>query len=399
MSYVNPTVLTWKQLANEQAYNAFSQGTINSLTRLTEYDSIYDTFEKPIVEQIFRFNAIAQRWSAIGSTISANEYPGIIEEIAIKQRKGEDYPLDQIPGQPKGAFPLYQYKFVPETFFKRYHFGQVRRSYKYTLTSQPLKGYAFNRNATIGNIANAITQNAVNDHNLYTDALRKHLLATVTANYGTRVTTGVAIDDFATLTQEQALTWLNMLDNLYQELADGTTAYNNMYGTAIATPTTKVGAYMRTPKSQLQIIIRRNWWLNVQRRAYPDLRNTWPFDNIMPENVILIDTFGDDEIYDASGAVLSPTFEAGTGMNQLNWDNTMYFGPANPDLQFVIMDKRCMSIRSNYVATLTAAQDIDYLMTPGRHHLWYEVLATDMLPIVAGVNPPAVPPVTAPPTP
>jgi hypothetical protein len=121
------------------------------------------------------------------------------------------------------------------------------------------------------------------------------------------------------------------------------------------------------------------------RRAYPDTYNTKEFESILPENLILIDSLGDEKLTDAEGVELTPTFDA-HGMNLLNWDSTKKTAARDADLQAVIMDTGCLGFEDNLNIVAFGTKDIEKLATPVRNHYWTKAWMTDILPCVKVVK-------------
>ena len=151
--------------------------------------------------------------------------------------------------------------------------------------------------------------NAINARNLFMDNLRKETLKMLIQNAATPFKMGIDISDFDSLTTDNAKKWLNSIDNLLFTLQVGTSLYNgNNY-------------YMQTPKSDLVVVIPREYYMNVIRKAFPDTYNPESFQNILPDNLILIDTLGSADVAKSSASTtpLVPTWDS-VGMNLLNYD-------------------------------------------------------------------------------
>lgn len=70
--------------------------------------------------------------------------------------------------------------------------------------------------------------NSVNARNRFMDALRKETFFNMTKNVATEFATDIDISNFATLTEDNAKLWLNIVDNLLFELEVGTSLYNKI---------------------------------------------------------------------------------------------------------------------------------------------------------------------------
>lgn len=364
----NPTNNTWDQVANQQSYNQITAGNLNSKTMITNYDPIYNKLIEQISYTMYRRMRVLQKWNNLGRNAPENSYPGILREIFMAQRKGMNYSYDN------GTTPttLNCYDIFDDTIDVRYHSAQFRWMYPWTIFDEQLRRFSGGNGTTIAELTEMKMINAINARNLFMDNLRKETLYNLTENVSVEVDLSTDISDFDNLTTEQAKSWLNAVDNLLFEFSVGTAAYN--------TP----GNYIQTPKSDLQLIIPRQYYYNVMRKAFPDTYHTEMFDNILPENLILIDTLGGDTIMrrtTGDAAPVTPTFDA-KGMNLLNWTSSDEIVPGDGNVMAVIMHRDCIGFEDNLNITLFGPKDIDKLATPVRSHFWTKAYITDLLPSV-----------------
>lgn len=365
-----PTTQMWDEVANKQAYDNMSYGNLNSKTFPTVYDPIYNKFIEQISYTMYRRLQILQKWSRIGRTAPMNEYPGILREVIMLQRKGRNYPLDDATKPTQ----LNCYDIIDDAVDVRYHATQFRWMYGWTIWDEQLRRFSGGGPEMIAQLTEMKMLNCINARNLFVDAFRKKLLSVLTQNVAVEFASGVDISNFATLTQEQAKQWLNAVDALINSMDYGTTRWN------------KNGIFMQTPKSRLQMIIPAQYWNNVIRRAFPDTYHTETFMGILPDNLILIDSMGNDAIVASSATTtpLTPTFDS-HGMNLLTWDGTDYLSvDTDPTVQFVLMDVDCIGVEDNLNQTLFGPKDIEKLATPVRSHYWTKGYVTDLLPCVVG---------------
>lgn len=362
----NSTTNTWSQIANEQAYNEANVGNFNSTTLITEYDPVYNKLVEQISDTMYRRLQVTQRWRNLGRNAPKNAYPGILREIAMRRRKGQNFPGDlETPPNTLNSYAIYD-----DEIEVRYHSAQFRWMYPWTIYDEVLRKYSGGNGQTIAELAEMKMVGAISARNIFMDSLRKKTLFTMLSNVSTEVSTGIAIDDFSTLTQAQAQEWLNFVDNILFTLENGTALYNGL------------NEFVQTPRNRLQMVIPRELYMNVVRKAYPDTFNPETFMNILPANLILIDNLGDDFVatqIDAS-TPLVPSFDA-VGMNVLNWDKDTYtISNSKPNWQCAIYDIDCLGFEDNLETILFGPKDIERLATPARSHFWTKAYFTDLLP-------------------
>lgn len=360
----NPTKSTWGQVANQQSATEMNSGNLNSQTIITTYDPIYNKLVEQISYTMYRKLRYLQNWSNMGVTAPENQYPGQLREIIMAQRKGVNFPADN------GSRPttLNSYDIYNDTIDVRYHSAQFRWMYPWTIFDEELRRFSGGNGTTIGELTEMKMINAINARNLFCDNLRKQTLVTAVNNVGVSVDLGIDITDFSTLTQDDAKSWLNAVDNLLFELRCGTALYNAN------------NIFMQTPASDLQMIIPREYYKNVMRKAYPDTYHTEEFEDILPENLILIDTLG-GETLNQSGSPVTPTYNA-VGMSLLDWADGDTFTPNDADVVAVIMHKDVIGFEDNLNETLFGSKDIEKLATPVRSHFWTKAYYTDLLPMI-----------------
>ena len=366
MAY-NPTKSTWSQVANQQSYQEMQSGNLNSKTLITEYDPIYNKLVQQISYTMYRKLQVLQKWTNLGRNAPENMYPGLLREIYMTQRKGYNYPMDN------GTRPtqLNCYDIIDDEIDVRYHGAQFRWMYGWTVFDEELRRFSGGNGMTIAELTEMKMINAINSRNLFMDNLRKETLYNLIENAATEYTIEIDISDFSTLTQDQAQQWLNAIDNLLFTLSVGTALYNG------------TGNYIQTPKSDLQMIIPREFYYNVLRRAFPDTYHDDLFRGILPENLILIDTLGGDKVMSTGDnpAEITPTFDV-KGMNLLNWTTANTISPGNEDCVAVIMHRDCIGFEDNLNTTLFGQKDIEKLATPVRSHFWTKAYYTDLLPSI-----------------
>lgn len=369
----DPTALTWSQLANEQSYQEMLSNNMNVTEFPVELDPIYKQLIMQISYTMYRYLPVLQRWRNIGRTAPMNAYPGILRELVMFKRKGMNYPMDA-ETRPS---TLNSYDIINDDIDVRYHAAQFRWMYGWTLFDEELRRFAGKEQGDlIAQLTQMKTMNAVSSRNMFCDALRKKTLSVLANNVSVPLTAPVDISDYKTLTQEQALEWLDWIDNILFEMSVGSKKYN------------KLGEYIQTPKESLQMIIPYELYHNVVRKAFPlTISKTQYFDNILPANLILVDTLGNDELVTLTGSTagtdpLVPTFD-NHGMNLLNWDGTSNTViNTKPNMQAVIMDMDAIGIEDNLNQTLVGTKDIAKLATPVRMHYWTKAYVTDMVPSV-----------------
>lgn len=360
----NLTTNTWSQVANKQAYEEVVPSNLNSETLMTKYDPIYNKLVQQISYTIYHKIQVAQRWKNIGTTLAPKTYPGMLRELIMTQRKGQNFPMDA------GERPttLLNYSIIDDEIDTRYHSCQVRWMYGYTIFDEELRRFSGGNGTTITQLTEMKSINSMTARNLFMDNLRKAVMNIAAKEVGKVVETNIDIKNYDALTPEQARSWLNMMDNLLYSMYIGSTEYN------------KLAQYMQVPKSRLQLVIPRNWYLNVVRKAYPDMYNRDVFDNIFPENVVFIDTLGNDKLVDASGNDIAVTFTE-NGQNTTSYQAGNQVVPADPNLQCIIMDKGIIGFEDNLSEVLVGTKDIEKLATPVRCHYWTSAYYTDLLPM------------------
>ena len=366
---VTATINTWSQLANEQSYNEMTLANLNSNTIPTVYDPIYEKLIMQISDTIYREMRIEQRWANIGATAPMNEYPGILREIYMERRKGMDYAMDRDPRPNQ----LNVYNVIDDEIQVRYHAAQFRWMYGWTLFDEELRRFSGGNGNMIARLSELKAINAASSRNMFIDALRKQVLYILATQVATEVETDIDISEFGTLTQAQAKEWLNMLDNMIFEMYTGTTKYS---------PT---GEFVQIPRDRLQIVMPYSFWNTLVRTAFPDTYHIEYFQNILPENMILIDTMGGEQVAltGTPTTPITPTFDA-QGMNLLNWSaDTHVIIPDTNNIQCVIFDRYALGFEDNLMETHIGPKDIEKLAAPVRMHYWTKAYVTDMLPSVA----------------
>lgn len=363
----NPTQSTWGQVANQQAANQMQYSNLNSTTLITQYDPIYNKLVEQISYTMYRKLRYLQNWENLGATAPMNEYPGMLREIIMAGRKGMNFPADN------GTRPtqLNAYNIYDDTIDTRYHSAQFRWMYPWTIYDEELRRFSGGSGTTIAELAEMKMINAINARNLFMDNLRKETLVVAMENVGVEVDLGIDITDFSTLTQEQAKQWLNAIDGILFEMSVGTALYNT------------AGYYMQTPTSDLQLVIPREWYYNVIRRAYPDTYHPEYFEGILPGNLILLDTFANELNRSDGGATptytpVSPTYDS-NGMSLLNWEDGDVFTAPDEDWICCIMHRDVIGFEDNLNETLFGPKDIEKLATPVRSHFWTKAYCTDLL--------------------
>lgn len=365
---VTATINTWSQLANEQSYNEMTLANLNSNTIPTVYDPIYEKLIMQISDTIYREMRVEQRWSNIGATAPMNEYPGILREIYMERRKGMDYAMDRDPRPNQ----LNVYNVIDDEIQVRYHAAQFRWMYGWTLFDEELRRFSGGNGNMIARLSELKAINAASSRNMFIDALRKQVLYILATQVAKEVETDIDISEFGTLTQAQAKEWLNMLDNMIFEMYTGTTKYS---------PT---GEFIQIPRDRLQIVMPYSFWNTLVRTAFPDTYHIEYFQNILPENMILIDTMGGDQVAltGTPTVPITPTFDA-QGMNLLNWSaDTHVIIPDTNNIQCVIFDRYALGFEDNLMETHIGPKDIEKLAAPVRMHYWTKAYVTDMLPSV-----------------
>ena len=365
---VTATINTWSQLANEQSYNEMTLANLNSNTIPTVYDPIYEKLIMQISDTIYREMRIEQRWANIGATAPMNEYPGILREIYMERRKGMDYAMDRDPRPNQ----LNVYNVIDDEIQVRYHAAQFRWMYGWTLFDEELRRFSGGNGNMIARLSELKAINAASSRNMFIDALRKQVLYILATQVATEVETDIDISEFGTLTQAQAKEWLNMLDNMIFEMYTGTTKYS---------PT---GEFVQIPRDRLQIVMPYSFWNTLVRTAFPDTYHIEYFQNILPENMILIDTMGGDQVAltGTPTVPITPTFDA-QGMNLLNWSaDTHVIIPDTDNIQCVIFDRYALGFEDNLMETHIGPKDVEKLAAPVRMHYWTKAYVTDMLPSV-----------------
>lgn len=365
-----PTTQIWDEVANKQAYTAMGYGNLNSTTFPTAYDPIYNKFIEQISYTMYRRMQILQKWAGIGRTAPVNEYPGILREVIMLQRKGVNYPLDN---ETKPS-TLNCYDIYDDKFDVRYHAVQFRWMYGWTIWDEALRRFSGGGPEMIAQLTEMKMLGCINARNLFVDAFRKKLLSVLTQNVAVQYASSIDISDFENLTQDAAQQWLNAVDALIKSMDYGSARWN------------KNGYFMQTPRARLQLIMPAAYYNNVMRRAFPDTYDRQPFDGIMPENMLLVDSMGNDAVVasSATGTPLTPTFDS-HGMNLLTWDGDDYLTVnTDPTVQFVLMDVDCIGVEDNLNQTLFGPKDIEKLATPVRSHYWTKGYVTDLLPCVVG---------------
>lgn len=365
---VTATINTWSQLANEQSYNEMTLANLNSNTIPTVYDPIYEKLIMQISDTIYREMRIEQRWSNIGATAPMNEYPGILREIYMERRKGMDYAMDRDPRPNQ----LNVYNVIDDEINVRYHAAQFRWMYGWTLFDEELRRFSGGNGNMIARLSELKAINAASARNMFIDALRKQTLYILATQVATQVETTIDISEFGTLTQAQAKEWLNMLDNMIFEMYTGTTKYS---------PT---GEFVQIPRDRLQIVMPYAFWNSLVRTAFPDTYHIEYFQNILPQNMILIDTMGGDQVAltGTPTVPITPTFD-NNGMNQLNWaPDTNVIIPDTNNIQCVIFDRYALGFEDNLMQTNIGPKDIEKLAAPVRMHYWTKAYVTDLLPSV-----------------
>lgn len=360
---------TWQLLANEQAYNQMQSGNLNSSTMITAYDPIYNTLMAQIIDTMYRKLRVVQMWKNLGYNATPNAYPGILREIAMRERKGENFPYDN------GTKPttLNSYRIIDDKIDVRYHMAQFRWMYGFTIYDQILRQFSGGRGVTIAQLAEMKAINGVNARNAYMDNLRKETLNKLMGNAAPHVK-GPSDISSASITQADAKAFLAFIDNILFEMKVGTNLYNGL------------GYFMQTPINDLVMVMPRAYYYNMMRAAFPDtFSETRYMENLLPENLILIDNFG-ASLVDDSGNPITPEFDD-NGLNLLTWTEASTVTDDNPDIMCCIMHRAAIGFEDNLDETYFAPKDIEKLATAARMHFWTSAYYTDMLPSVVVERP------------
>ncbi len=458
----NPTKNTFQQVANKQAYEMANSGNLNSKTMITEYDPIYNKLVQQISYTIYRKMRVVQRWRDLGANAPKNAYPGILREVYMAQRKGRNFAMDNgtrptqlgcydivddtidtryhaaqfrwsypwtiydeelraYAGMDNGTRPtqLGCYDIVDDTIDTRYHAAQFRWSYPWTIYDEELRAYAGGNGTMIGELAEMKMINCTNARNMFMDSLRKNTLKNLVQNVAIHVkpTTNENPADFETLTAEGARSWLNFIDNIIFEMTTGSALYNvnkqyiqvpendlvfvmpryiymnlirraypDMFNSEsyrdIFPGNLILIEYIQVPENDLVFVMPRYIYMNLIRRAYPDMFNSESYRDIFPGNLILIDELGGNMLTTDGSAVATPTFDS-NGMNLLNWDTDSQWKDELSGVVGVIMHRDSMGFEDNLDTVLFGEKDIERLATPVRAHFWTKAYITDLLPCVA----------------
>lgn len=372
----NANVNTWNQIANEQAYNAMNAGGLNETQMPSNIDPIFGQYHERITRDIFRIMRLSRHWDNIGTTSADNAYPGIIRESIMKSRKGRNFEGDNAaPKTELGA-----YEIVMDDVELRYHSTQFRMSYAYTLVDYQLRRFSGGNGSLISQTNEARMVNAANYRNMFIDSFRKQILAQLSIGGSKDFVIAGAGDpaDRTSLTQDEAQEWLQRIDSLLWILNIGTAEYNLQ------------NEFRQVPKANLQMIMPREWYWNLIRKAFPETRHREYFEGILPSNLILIDNWGNEQLEDGNATIVNPTFDS-KGMNLLNWEPGYTTVAGDPDLRAMIIDKRAMCIEDNLTYPWVGLIDGDLLMTPCRNHYWTKGWFTDLLTSINIKVPPVTP--------
>lgn len=361
----NPTSQTWGQIANKQAATEMQSGALNSNELILQYDPIYNKLVSQISYTMYRKLRVMQKWENLGRTAPMNAYPGILREIYMTARKGQNFAMDA----DTRPTTLNSYEIVNDIIDVRYHSAQFRWMYPWTIFDEELRRFSGGNGTTIAELTEMKMINSVNARNRFMDALRKETFFNMTKNVATEFATNIDISNFATLSEDNAKLWLNIVDNLLFELEVGTSLYN------------KNNQFMQTQKADLQLVIPRQYFMNVMRRAFPDMYNPTSFEGILPSNLILIDTLGGDQLSENGSTPAAVTYD-NHGMSLQNWTPTNSILPGDENVQAVIMHRDCIGFEDNLNETLFGPKDIEKLATPVRSHYWTKAYYTDLLPAI-----------------
>lgn len=356
----------WDIQANKQAYEAAVKSNLYSTTLPTVVDPVYKTLVQQINDTVYHKMRVDQLWSGIGTTAAPDSYPGILREIAMLRRKGENFSMDTNPRPTTfGEYPI-----IEDELAVRYHSMQVRWMYGYTIFDEELRRFS-NGPSTIGQIHEMKAINAMSARNMFMDSFRKKIMNIYATQVATQLQSTIDISDFENLTEDKAKQWLAFIDNLLFTLWKGTNLYNG------------IGEFMQTPRDRLQLIMPRQYYYNVMRRAFPEtITNKEFFQNVLPENVVLVDTMGGEHLMTSgtTPTAIVPTFNA-QGMNLLKWTEDLTAASADK-LQCLIIDKFAIGFEDNLNETLTTPKDARKLVANTYNHFWTKAFVSDM---VAGV--------------
>lgn len=362
----NLTKNTWSQIANKQASTEASIANLNANAFNSKLDPVYGKLIEQISYTMYRKLQVTQKLANLGRTAPMNSYPGILREVYMSQRKGQNYAQDN----GERATTLGAYDIYDDKIDVRYHSAQFRWMYPWTLYDEELRRYSGGSGEMIAQLAEMKMMNCINARNLFMDSLRKQTMYLFSSNYATTVQLD-DITDFETLTAEKARAWLNEVDNILWQM---------QYGTALYTSTEE---YIQTPKSELQMVMPRDFYKNVIRRAYPDMYNNESYLDILPENLILVDSLGGDTLYNhATSPAPVPASYNDVGMSTINWTAGDTTKPGNENAVALIMHRDCIGFEDNLNETLFGNKDIEKLATPVRSHFWTKAYCTDLLPAV-----------------
>lgn len=359
--------------ANKQQYDLASTGIFNTDKFPEIQGTVYEELIQQITLNMYHQSRYKERFANLGTQLPNNSYSGMIRDMAMIDRKGENFARDNgVSEETLGA-----YRIVKDKILVRYHSVQFRWTYPWTLFDEEIRRYAGN---SPENAANAIaqittmqTQNMVKSKNLNNDNIRLKVLNIASKAIGKEYLMGeIDITDFETLTTEEAKQWLVNLDKLFYTLTEtGTTEF------------TDYDILHQLDAEEIDFVINYDSWKNVLRRAYPDTYHKALFEDVVPKGVNMIFTtgLGDVKITEADGTEIIPTFST-YGMNELTWGSDWKEVKSDPSLQGYIFHKKALGFELNLDTTLTGQKDIEKLATPVRSHYWNSAYFTDLLPFV-----------------
>jgi hypothetical protein len=357
---------TWTQVANKQAFDEFDMSHLTMDTPIAIYDPIFGKLLHTIGTTLYRHFTVSRRWTELTTNMPSNTYPGMIRQIAMLQRKNINYVMDN------GTRPtmFYQIPRREDEIVVQYSTAQFRTMYGYNIAREELNRFANGTVSTITEIMAMKHANVNTAHNMFMTQLRKKMLAMMIDNLATAVPTGVDISNYEDLTEQQAKDWLVQIDRLLFELKTGTAKYNLL------------AQFMEVPESELQMVIPRDWYYNVLRRAFPfTYTNDVQYRAAIPTNLILIDTLGDDNLTDATGAIV-PYSSDSVGMSTINWTPTSSTSPHDSKVQAVIYDKRAIGLEENLEEIAVGVRDPDQLATPVTAHFWVSGYMSTWFPVI-----------------
>lgn len=380
-----PAGNTPEQRLNKQAFDAFTNQWLNSETLPSLTDPQFNKLYMEITRVLFREMPFNARMGWFGTDDGMESRPGITQEIYMRERKVQNFPMDNDPRPTQFGV----HDIVDDDIDTRYHALQTRTMYDYSIMEQELRRFMSNHPSLIGDLMASKARIGVKALNRFYDNLKRYML-TYYVNYvktqmggtgsvypiaaagGDRAATPEESTPFNdTMTQAGAWNFLNQLRDLQLEFERGTTR-GSVTGDTIQVP-------------NLTIAMPERYLRNLTQVVYPSTFSDLPWVRDLMPQIVSIDSFGGEQLMDAAGtAPVTPTWDAkGMPLMDSRARTDVFSIGDQSDVVALVYSNDAVHFNRNFEYTGSTGMDPAKLVENVYMHEWYGGWYTDLIPAVA----------------